>query len=131
MEDMTIEQYIDNYMLKVKPALKDLDNGSYKQQLFDLLEYLASNIKKLEWKRFGETDRMAVFNFGHYCIMQNYQGAQSVSSFQRGRKQHDSISAAEDFCQKDFEDKILSNIRFVTDAVLSEEPNNQDELNKK
>jgi hypothetical protein len=110
-----LAQYIDDYMVKVKPSLKAVDNGGNKQQLFDLLEYVISNVKKLEWRRFGERDLIATFNFGCYCIWQDHNGANSSNSFNGNFQQcepvkHTSVNVAKEYCQKDFERILLENI---------------------
>lgn len=109
-----LEQYIDNYMGKVKPALKSVDNGSSKQQLFDVLEYTISNIKKLEWYQFGDrTDSFVCSTkFGVSYSIRIESGFYKTSNvFEINKKEiHNTMELAKKHCQKDFERRILENI---------------------
>lgn len=67
-------------------------------------------IKKLEWQRFGETGQISNTNFGSYCVWRTYNGVVSYSTFDRSKTQHEYISLAEEYCQQDFEKRILGNI---------------------
>lgn len=67
-------------------------------------------IKKLGWRRFGERDMIADINFGCYVIWHEFDGVYSATSFTRNKNKHQSIVAAKDFCQKDFERIVLENI---------------------
>ncbi len=69
------------------------------------------NIKNLIWVGFGSRGETAETNFGSYFIFFDNDGIKWSSSFNRKHGVCENAAKAKEYCQQDFEKRILENIQ--------------------